>query len=432
MAGDNDLETKYKQSVLDIAILQDRIALQCESVIKVQSDRIDLRTHMRDMAQKLQHERQDHRDVNSAFSHQYKTMQKELTNKVRRLEEEVSQLNEKLALCQEELRKEKRECEEMEQDKDATIADLQHKLDNMETHYEKILYYSAESNYASSPLALLKLITAKGYSRQPEFSAVYGSTEGPSGPGGRILSPWKRRHSGQMRMWLHPLATRAASCASLCERDSGSPVPPHSLPLLRLTAAARARRSSRGKGRGRSIEVARRRLTCRLSRHSWLEEVWVSSGTQQKKKKKKETAATLPVKAVHNKLQHCHEDSNQQATHQHHEDAANVLHSQTWRRQWGRAGEDGKRNLRRKGNIKTDKPENEMERRTNQRQTFGAVVLLLWTLATIPPLPLEDLQPIVLLQFENGQVKLITGHADAIALGVQKSSDLCQVAVPLA
>lgn len=94
-----------------------------------------------------------------------------------------------------------------------------------------------------------------------------GDGRAPGPPVGRILSPWKRLHSGQMRMWLHPLATRAASCASLWERGSGSPVPPHSFPLLRLTAAARARRSSRGKGRGRSIDAARRRLACRLSRH---------------------------------------------------------------------------------------------------------------------------------------------------------------------
>lgn len=50
------------------------------------------------------------------------------------------------ALCQEELRKEKREREEMEQDKDAKIADLQNRLDNMETHYEKILHVSSNTN----------------------------------------------------------------------------------------------------------------------------------------------------------------------------------------------------------------------------------------------------------------------------------------------
>lgn len=46
------------------------------------------------------------------------------------------------ALCQEELRKEKREREELEEEKDAAIRDLQHKLDNMESDYEKILHVS--------------------------------------------------------------------------------------------------------------------------------------------------------------------------------------------------------------------------------------------------------------------------------------------------
>ncbi|KAI3354296.1 hypothetical protein L3Q82_018828 [Scortum barcoo] len=143
--GENDLEAKYKRSILDIAILQDHIAVQCESVRKVQSDRTDLRTRVRDMEQKLQHERQDHRDVNSDLSRQYKTMQTELTNKVKRLETEVSQLKEELVLCQDRLKTEKREREQMEQEKDATIADLKHKLDNMETDYERILHVSCNT-----------------------------------------------------------------------------------------------------------------------------------------------------------------------------------------------------------------------------------------------------------------------------------------------
>ncbi|CAB1429347.1 unnamed protein product [Pleuronectes platessa] len=143
--SENDLEAKYRRSVLDVAILQDHIAVQCESVRTVQSDRIDLRRRARDMDQKLQHERQDHRDVNSNISRQYKTMQTELINKAKGLETDVSQLNEELALCQEELRKEKREREQMEQEKDATIAQLQHKLDNMETDYEKILHDTLDS-----------------------------------------------------------------------------------------------------------------------------------------------------------------------------------------------------------------------------------------------------------------------------------------------
>ncbi|XP_029374119.1 dynein regulatory complex protein 12 isoform X2 [Echeneis naucrates] len=142
---DSDLETKYRRSVMDIAILQDRIALHCESVAKVQSDRSDLRTCLKDSEQKLLQERQDHRDINSALSHEYKTMKMELTKKVKRLEKEVSLLNEELALCQEELKKEKREREKMEQDNDAAITDLLRKVDSMSTHYEKVLHDTLDS-----------------------------------------------------------------------------------------------------------------------------------------------------------------------------------------------------------------------------------------------------------------------------------------------
>ncbi|CAN9511358.1 unnamed protein product [Ophioblennius macclurei] len=97
------------------------------------------------MEQKLQHERQDLRDISSDLSRQYKIMKSDLTGKVRTLEEEVIQLREKLVSCQEELRKEKKERERIEQEKEVIIADLQHKLDNMETDCEKILHETLDS-----------------------------------------------------------------------------------------------------------------------------------------------------------------------------------------------------------------------------------------------------------------------------------------------
>ncbi|KAM3616720.1 uncharacterized protein V6R79_022126 [Siganus canaliculatus] len=143
--SENELEAKYRRSVLDIAVLQDHIALQSQSVIKVQSDRADLRRRVRDMEQKLQHEQQDNRDIHSDLSRQYKTMHVELTNRVKKLEKELSQLKDQLALCEEELRREKREREKVNQEKDTIIADLQHKLDIMETDYEKILHETLDS-----------------------------------------------------------------------------------------------------------------------------------------------------------------------------------------------------------------------------------------------------------------------------------------------
>lgn len=52
-----------------------------------------------------------------------------------------------LVLCQEDLRREKRERERVQQEKDATVNDLQHKLDNMETDYEKILHVSCNTDH---------------------------------------------------------------------------------------------------------------------------------------------------------------------------------------------------------------------------------------------------------------------------------------------
>lgn len=46
------------------------------------------------------------------------------------------------AQCQEELSRERRERGLMEEEKESALADLQHKLDNMETDYEKILHVS--------------------------------------------------------------------------------------------------------------------------------------------------------------------------------------------------------------------------------------------------------------------------------------------------
>ncbi|XP_013130226.1 dynein regulatory complex protein 12 isoform X1 [Oreochromis niloticus] len=150
----NDVEEKRRHSILDIAILQDHIALQCEALRRVQSERADLRRRARDMEQKLQHERQDHRDIYWDLSRQYKTMQTKLTNKVKKLEQEVSQLKEDLALSQEELTKEKSERKQVEQEKDAIIADLRQKLDNIESDYEKILHETLDS--LSSQLSLTR------------------------------------------------------------------------------------------------------------------------------------------------------------------------------------------------------------------------------------------------------------------------------------
>lgn len=124
------------------------------------------------------------------LSRQYKTMQTELTGKVTRLENEVSQLKGELSMttfkfprlnykdisskmpklkvmachyasvcllvaCQEELKGERGRREQVEQEKDAAIAELQNKLDNMETGYEKILHVSYNKDQFKQELVII-------------------------------------------------------------------------------------------------------------------------------------------------------------------------------------------------------------------------------------------------------------------------------------
>ncbi|XP_019903369.1 coiled-coil domain-containing protein 153 isoform X3 [Esox lucius] len=112
--GRNELEEKYKQSELDVTVLKDHLALRGDLTKHAQSLCHDLRSRIRDMEQELRHERLDRKDVCTVH-------------------------------CQEKLSAERKEREQMQQEKDATIAELQNKLDNMEIDYEKILHDTLDS-----------------------------------------------------------------------------------------------------------------------------------------------------------------------------------------------------------------------------------------------------------------------------------------------
>uniref|UniRef100_A0A673WGJ6 Dynein regulatory complex protein 12 n=2 Tax=Salmo trutta TaxID=8032 RepID=A0A673WGJ6_SALTR len=143
--GGNELAEKYRRSALDVTVLRDHLALRGDVAQQAQSISHDLRSRMRDMEQELHHERLDRKDVSADLTRQYKTMQTDMTVKVKKLGDEAISLREQLAQCQEELRAERNAHEQLQQEKDTTIADLQNKLDNMETDYEKILHDTLDS-----------------------------------------------------------------------------------------------------------------------------------------------------------------------------------------------------------------------------------------------------------------------------------------------
>ncbi|MBN3300452.1 CC153 protein, partial [Amia calva] len=105
----------------------------------------ELQTRLSTLEHKLGAEREDRRDINADLTRQYKTMQTEMGVKVHQLEIEVSKLQQQLTLCQEALQRERESREQMVLEKDATITELQGKIDNMETDYEKILHDTLDS-----------------------------------------------------------------------------------------------------------------------------------------------------------------------------------------------------------------------------------------------------------------------------------------------
>uniref|UniRef100_A0A8C4SKG4 Dynein regulatory complex protein 12 n=1 Tax=Erpetoichthys calabaricus TaxID=27687 RepID=A0A8C4SKG4_ERPCA len=162
-ADGNSLEEKYRRSTLDVEVLKDHLALRRDIARQAQACSHELKTRLSSLEQTLGEERDDKKAISADLTRQYKTMQTEMGVKVHQLEIEVSRLRQQLAACQESLQNEQQERERITQEKDATIAELQGKIDNMETEYEKILHDSLDnllSRLADTKMNWVKVSTA--------------------------------------------------------------------------------------------------------------------------------------------------------------------------------------------------------------------------------------------------------------------------------
>ncbi|XP_072548219.1 dynein regulatory complex protein 12 [Salminus brasiliensis] len=144
VVGD-ELADKYRRSVLDVAVLKDHLALKTDVAHQAMSMRDDLKYQIRDLKQTLSQEKLDKMDITADLNRQYKALQMDLGAKVEQLETRVLMLQKQLDQCQADLKTEREQRERTENEKDAQIADLQSKLDNMETEYEKILHGCLDS-----------------------------------------------------------------------------------------------------------------------------------------------------------------------------------------------------------------------------------------------------------------------------------------------
>ncbi|XP_006642232.2 dynein regulatory complex protein 12 isoform X1 [Lepisosteus oculatus] len=144
--GEEDgLEEKYRRSALDVAVLKGHLALRHEVARQSQASGQELQARVGTLERELSKEREDKRDISADLTRQYKTMQTELGVRVHQLEGEVSRLRKQLGLCQDALQKERDSREQLELEKEAAIAELQGKIDDMETGYEKILHGCLDS-----------------------------------------------------------------------------------------------------------------------------------------------------------------------------------------------------------------------------------------------------------------------------------------------
>ncbi|KAI4904558.1 hypothetical protein NFI96_029619 [Prochilodus magdalenae] len=148
----DELAERYRRSVLDVAVLKDhlvldayRLALKTDAAHQAMSARDDLKCQIRDLKQALSQEKLDTKDITADLNRQYKTLQTDLEAKVKQLESRVLMLQTQLDQCQSDLKTEREQRERMEEEKDAQIADLQSKLDSMETQCEKILHDCMDS-----------------------------------------------------------------------------------------------------------------------------------------------------------------------------------------------------------------------------------------------------------------------------------------------
>uniref|UniRef100_A0A8C3H9K4 Dynein regulatory complex protein 12 n=1 Tax=Chrysemys picta bellii TaxID=8478 RepID=A0A8C3H9K4_CHRPI len=99
--------------------------------------------------------RDDKKDIYEEMIRQYQELQRQTETRIQQLETETKQLQEQLATCREDIQQAQVEREQVLGEKDRTIAELQGKINAMETEYEKILHGSLDR-------VLSKLAAAQG------------------------------------------------------------------------------------------------------------------------------------------------------------------------------------------------------------------------------------------------------------------------------
>lgn len=134
------IEDKYKRTMEEIECLKVELATRTEHSRRNRDMSARMKEKMLEAKDEVEQEQQDKMDISSDLTRQYKMMQSELCLKIHILEQSVASLRSQLSSTEAELAETKKERDDIRREKDDIIAELQFKIDTMESAYETLLH----------------------------------------------------------------------------------------------------------------------------------------------------------------------------------------------------------------------------------------------------------------------------------------------------
>ncbi|XP_061448630.1 coiled-coil domain-containing protein 153 [Rhineura floridana] len=137
-------EEKYRKTVLEVDTLKQHLVLRRDMARQVMADSEGLKQRLEDLEKELEEARGDKKDIYEEMICQYRQLQHQTDTRIQNLEAETQNLQAQLATCQKDLSQSRADTGRMLEGKDKALAEMQRKIDEMETEYEKILHGSLD------------------------------------------------------------------------------------------------------------------------------------------------------------------------------------------------------------------------------------------------------------------------------------------------
>ncbi|XP_053223919.1 coiled-coil domain-containing protein 153 isoform X1 [Podarcis raffonei] len=137
-------EEKYRKAVLEVDTLKQYLVLRRDMARQAMADSEGLKQMLLDLEKELEEARGDKKDIYEEMIRKYQQLQHQTDTRIHCLEAETQNLQAQLAACQGDLLQSQLDQARMLEEKDKAVAEMQRKVDEMETEYEKILHGSLD------------------------------------------------------------------------------------------------------------------------------------------------------------------------------------------------------------------------------------------------------------------------------------------------